>query len=542
MRLTRLKIHHAGGTGGLLDGLDAWLGRPAETNEFLTPLCLIGPNGSGKSQFLQLLAEIFQVAWHAHRPEEEHKSSNSSAQFELEYSLPPERNAKPVEVRLSRREKGKSIGPITLEVRTADGWTEIPPSSEEFGRHLPSLVIGYTSGDNETLSLPFLVSRSGYASAVATAALKPTDRKKPDAPPRDNRMLLIDYGTNLEVLFANLILSNKAARRAILEDAKLADIASCRCIIRLAHSAVPKAPATARERKGRGGRKGIQLTAELETILDRLKCSATCWHEDPKTETYTFDYFVDDATREAFAHFFDHALDLYRSLHKFALLNDLAIPRAARRRMDKAVLERRFASRLPEPQQEDLVFGFEEVRFHSTAKLNNADAVDYVSLSDGEHQQAMILGLFSMITQHNALFILDEPESHFNPQWRIEFAKRLLDLPVKRGEQEVLLTSHAPFVPADLPREQVLIFLREDDKVTVNNPEMETFGANFDRIIEHCFGVRPPISQLARDEINALRKSNDIAELEEAMPRLGSSVEKSFVADRLRQLKLKQEQ
>lgn len=201
--------------------------------------------------------------------------------------------------------------------------------------------------------------------------------------------------------------------------------------------------------------------------------------------------------------------------------------------------DRRFASRLPEPQQEETVFGFEEVRFHPTGADVHQEPVDYVALSDGEHQQALILGIFAMIAEHNALFILDEPESHFNPQWRVQFVKRLLDLPGVRGDQEVLLTSHAPFVPADISREQVLIFSRGESSIEVSQPEIETFGANFDRILEHCFEVRPPISQMARDEIKELLESDDIEALTAGMDRLGASVEKSFLADRLRQLKLK---
>ncbi|MBZ9816520.1 restriction system-associated AAA family ATPase [Mesorhizobium sp. CA7] len=527
MRLTRVKVIRSGTSGGLLDGLDVRIARPTNANEHLEPLCLLGPNGSGKSQFLQLLAEIFQAAWHAHSPGEERSSANEEAEFELEYTVKPLVSAQPVNVRLSRRSKGRRIGPIILETEAADGWKTIAPSKLAFARHLPSLIIGYTSGDNETLSLPFLFSRSNYASAVAEAARYDTPS------PSDNRMLLIDYGTNLEVLFANLVLNSAKARQGILDHARLSDIASCRCVVRLAHPAAPKAPTRISQRTGR---KGIQLTDELESILDRLKRSATCWNEDAKTETYTFDFFVNDATRDAFGHFFDTALDLYRALHKFALLNDLAIPRVARQRMEKAVKERRFAARLPEPQQEDLVFGFEEVRFHTKTKARES-VVDYASLSDGEHQQASVLGLFSMIRNHNALFVLDEPESHFNPEWRIKFAKRLLDLPGARGEQEVLLTSHAPFVPADLPREQILIFSRNGDKVTVSSPGIETYGANFDRILEFCFAIQPPIAQMARDEINELLKSNDIEELERALPRLGASVEKSFVADHLRQLR-----
>jgi restriction system-associated AAA family ATPase len=535
MRLQRLQVTRASTCGGLLDGADIWLGRAETktTNEPLEPLCLLGPNGSGKSQFLQLIAEIFQAAWHAHAPDEERDSANSDALFELEYLIKPSKGDAYALVKLSRALKGKSVGPIELHMQKGSDWVAIVPGTPEFGRHLPSLIIGYTSGDNETMSLPFMVSRAGYANSVATAALAKSASTKP---PPDNRALLIDYGTNLEVLFANMTMADPEVRKDILQHARLEDLASCRCIIRLAHSAAPKAPASA---KKSNGRKGIQLTDELEAILRKLKRSATCWNLDEKTETYTFDYFVDGETRKALSHFFANSLDLYRSLHKFALLNDLVIPKAARERMRKAVRERKFATRLPEPQQEDMVFAFEEVRFLPSSDKADRTPVDYVALSDGEHQQSLILGLFSMITDQNALFLLDEPESHFNPQWRVQFVKRLLNLHVERGEQDVLLTSHAPFVPADISREQVLIFKRQGDTIEVSNPEIETFGANFDRILEHCFEIRPPLSQMAQDKIAELMNSEDIAFLTKAMDELGSSVEKSFVADRLRQLKAK---
>ncbi|UYW29034.1 restriction system-associated AAA family ATPase [Methylorubrum extorquens] len=536
MRLRRLQVTRSSTCGGLLDGADIWLGR-AETeasSEPLEPLCLLGPNGSGKSQFLQLVAEIFQAAWHVHAPDEERDSANTDAIFELDYLIKPDQGDAYVLAKLSRTDKGKSAGPIELHVQKGEEWLKVEAKRPEFRRYLPSLIVGYTSGDNETMSLPFMVSRAGYARSVATAALAIPPILRP---PPDNRALLIDYGTNLEVMFANLTMAAPEIRTEILRHARLKDIASCRCIIRLAHSAAPKAPASI---KKTGGRKGIQLTDELEVILKKLQKSATCWHIDDKREIYTFDYFIDDATRQSLKHYFGNALELYRALHKFSLLNDLVIPKPARERMRKAVRERRFATRLPEPQQEDMVFAFEEVRFHPCSQSVDQAPVDYVALSDGEHQQSLILGLFSMISSHNALFLLDEPESHFNPQWRVQFVKRLLSLSVERGEQEVLLTSHAPFVPADISKEQVLIFKRHGLTIDVGNPKIETFGTNFDRILENCFETRPPLSQLARDEIESLLDSRDIEKLEAALPQLGASVEKSFVADHLRQLKKRQ--
>jgi len=190
---------------------------------------------------------------------------------------------------------------------------------------------------------------------------------------------------------------------------------------------------------------------------------------------------------------------------------------------------------LPEPQQEDMVFGFEEVRFWPEG--DQREALDYVALSDGEHQQALVLGAYAMVRDANAVFLLDEPESHFNPQWRVEFVQRLMELTGSRGNQEVLLTTHAPFVPSDMPRQQVMIFSRDGERIKVVEPKIETFGASFDRILEMCFDIRPPHSQIAEEQIERLLKSNDLNEVERGFHELGPSTGKALVADHLRRLK-----
>jgi restriction system-associated AAA family ATPase len=536
MRLLGLTVTEAASCGGLLDGLEvdfqgtsADIGTAQTGNVGLAPHCLIGPNGSGKSQLLQLIAEIFQSAWNAHSVAEEREPSDRTSQFEIEYLIPHFEEGDKKHIRLLRAKKGSKILPIEMLVKSGEDWTPVARSDPDFGRCLPSLIVGYTSGDNETLSLPFFVSRRGYSTDVREAAL-------PDGPlssVADNRLLLIDYSTHLEVLVANLLLGEPNVRRAILEHANLDRLASFRCIVQLAH--------LQRLRSGgrkNPGRKGVQLTEELEGYIAALKAAATCWSYDPKLEIYVFDVLVTAQTEKVFRTHFDSAIALYRAFHKLGLLNDLAIPRDSRNRLKKEIDTRRFASRLPEPQDEEKIFRFEQVRFFRDQEGDISKSLDYVSLSDGEHQQAQVLGVFAMITQENALFILDEPESHFNPQWRVKFVKRLLELPVsERGSQEVLLTSHAPFVPSDLHRAQVHVFSKNSSgKISVERPAIETYGAAFDRILDHCFDVKPPISQMARDEIRRLLESGTAEELREAIQNLGSSFEKAFLSDRLRQL------
>jgi len=540
MKLLRVHIISAKTCGGLLDDLNVGLRSSLSDNLSFEPLCLIGPNGAGKSQFLQMVAEIFQSIFHLCLGEEERIEGNPDLQFEIEYLIHldhPEDDQLPVRIRISRIATARKRPTLVIQVRDEYDWIDCDLHDPETHKLLPQKIVGYTSGDNETLSLPFLVSRSGYATEVRERAFNLATRNQ-SIP--DTRLMLIDYGTHLEVLVANLLLGDPAQWDALLQKAKLQDLHSFRCIIQLAHSAAPKVSTS---RGTRNTRKGIQLTQELETYLDRLKRCATSYSYDDKTETYTLDYWVNEQTKAAFRSFWSSTLDLYSAFHKLAMLNDLVLPKKTRDRFRRDTRTRRFASRLPEPQDEDKVFRFERVSFKSRT---SSDVVDYVSLSDGEHQLGQLLGTFCMLSSPNVLFLLDEPESHFNPQWRVEFISRILDLPTKDGDrrkasraarQDCLLTTHAPFIPSDMHRDKVFIFSKnKEGKIQIKNPDVETFGSTFDTIIEECFKVRPPISQRSRDKIEELMKSDDSEEIRSGIRDLGNSVEKAFLADHLRQV------
>lgn len=543
MKLIHVNIISADTCGGLLDGFDLWFRNTYDDDHIFKPFCLIGPNGAGKSQFIQIIAEIFQSVFHAVIPNEERIEGNPNLQFEIEYLIHPNDTSSQCHIRISRRPDGRKKPQILIEKKVNGTWIICPLLDLETQKLLPNKIVGYTSGGNETLSLPFLLSRSGYAYEVSTSALAESETKKVS----DTRLMLIDYGTHLEILVSNLLLGQSELVEALLQEAQLNNLHSFRCIIQLAHSAAPKKPG---HKKSNTDRKGIQLTEELETYIDNLKRCSTCYKYDDKTETYIFDFFVDEQTNNAFGYFWKNSLDLYSAFHKLSMLNDLAIPKKTRERFSKEIKSRRFASRLPEPQDEDKVFRFERVNFIAE---RDAGIVDYVSLSDGEHQITQLLGTFSMVSFSNVLFLFDEPESHFNPQWRVKFISKLINLPTPNGNrqgddiptrQECLFTTHAPFVPSDMPKDFVLIFSKnhEEGKIEVRRPGIETFGTTFDAILQECFDVTPPISEIPRQNIQQLMNSNNIDEIKAGIEKLGHSVEKMFLLDRLRQLIQNKEQ
>lgn len=528
MKLLSLKIDRADACGGLLDGLFIPFRKVYPDTGIFDPLCLVGPNGTGKSQILQVIAEIFQSVFKTFLLEEEHGTPNEELLFEIEYLINSNVDSDTaIPVRISRRREGRRKPGITVEAYLQDDWKVIEDTNL-IAALLPSKVIGYTSGNNETLSLPFFSSRAGYAAQVRVNA---RDQKKRTERIKDPRLLLIDYGTNLEVLVANLLLNPEKVKDKLLKTPNLRSLRSFRCIVQLNHRAAPKG--------------GVDLTQELEDYITSLKRCATCYSHNEDTRSYIFDFLVDRSTNDAFKNYWkDGALELYSCFHKLAMLNDLVISKTARDKFDTGVKNRRFASRLPEPIDEQKVFRFEKVEFVSD---KSGKPVDYVSLSDGEHQLAQVLGMACMVSFPNVLFLLDEPESHFNPRWRVEFIKMLRELPTSGGvrseqslvaQQECLITTHSPFVLSDMDSKNVLIFDKPKNSLTVKvrPPRIQTYGCTFDAILDECFGISPPISDLPRDEIKALIKKGSINEIRDAMKRLGDSVEKLFLADHVREL------
>src|SRR3954452_25450118 len=231
MKLLRVHVIKAETCGGLLDGLDVRLHDVAISPTF-SPLCFIGPNGAGKSQFLQVLAEMFQSAFHACVPAEERVEANVRLEFEHEYLINRGGEGQFTHVLVARCAEKRRRPSLTVSTLQEGEWVRCDLADPSTAELLPAKVIGYTSGDNETLSLPFLVSRSGYAEEVGTRALSDAARHKPIP---DTRLMLIDYETHLEVLVANLLLGHIREREALLEGARLSDIDSFRCIIQLAH-------------------------------------------------------------------------------------------------------------------------------------------------------------------------------------------------------------------------------------------------------------------------------------------------------------------
>lgn len=208
MRIRRIKltdIEHR----PLLQGLELEFADHADT-EGIVPQCFIGTNGSGKSQLLETFAEIFQYLDRRYRTDNRPKGTVTSLLgFEIEYAIRQDNEW--VEIQIQQKKGGKL--PIIRTLDEYGDWEDIDQSIIE--SLLPQKVIGYTSGDNETLSIPFADYYDEYATYTADRAHKAEFRDYPDYEPR---FYLMDYSTNIGVVVSNLLLNQSDRLKEILGD------------------------------------------------------------------------------------------------------------------------------------------------------------------------------------------------------------------------------------------------------------------------------------------------------------------------------------
>lgn len=507
MKIHRLKINQIDHRP-LLNGIELFF-YPSTS---VQPNCFIGINGSGKSQVLETLAEIFYYLDKLYgNPENKTIVSNAPLLFELDYSVTIRKKEYLIEVKQSIP---KSRAP---EILITQNGKDVDWHIDSMHTYLPKKIIAYTSGANETLSFPFMDYYDEYAEYTAKRAFG-IERGKDYEP----RFYIMDYTTNIGVVISNLVYSSSSKLKAILVTNNLKALRNFQIVIQTKQSAAPS--------------NGIVLTKELNEWISNLKSVATCFDYSAKDNKYTMDFYNNFATREALKFYFKKPIEFYTALYKIELLNNLIIENNYLKEIKRKRRNRKSLIRNPVVPDKDKVLHYSEIKLrHSSGEL-----INYLSLSDGEHQFMNVFGTILMSDFENALFLLDEPETHFNPMWRREFIKLLGEI-VKGRNQEFFLTSHSPFIVADCKREKVFIFKKEKtNQLKVDQPSNETYGSNFDYILKMAFEMDNTMSEKSFEELLKLQKSTSIKNIEAKIGEFGDSAEKFYVLRRLAELKSKE--
>jgi len=513
------------------------------------PFCFIGINGSGKSNVLEALASIFyhlelcvakfkpDILTNYFREEVSNpdayklvyligEKDNSDLKFssfkkitiEKEVGLAPKMYFQKMHPLFVFREEKKEV---SLKPKKTSSYTDAAPGKA----YLPDVIVGYSSGENEILSLPFIKNRLIHFDEYKEAVHKRYLYSEPE-----NSLVYIDTDMSQAVLLSILLFESEETLSPITSELKIEGLRSFRINLNLHSFELKLIGSESNELEIRK----VPILSQLQGKIDKLKSCATTWYED-KSKIW-LDFFVNDSTKKVFCENFNSSFELFRFFQILYELNARVI--------DEKTKESVYQSKgyhtdrkLPTAKPEENVFFFLDYLIQKKVGLENKPIELLLrNISDGEHQFLHTMGICLMLKDRRTLLLLDEPETHFNPKWRAEFIKILNDS-IKAGGtnnflKDVLLTSHSPFIISDCMPDNVLFFTRNDKKLLevkrASELGLKTYGSSVDYILKNFFET-DLISSKSLGDLKDIIDHGTIDDLRKAVDSFGESSQKQFL-------------
>lgn len=147
--------------------------------------------------------------------------------------------------------------------------------------------------------------------------------------------------------------------------------------------------------------------------------------------------------------------------------------------------------------------------------------ISFSDLSDGERQLLMVLGLIRVSRGKEALFLLDEPDTHLNPSWQLtylELIKEWTEIATDDNADkcQIIMTTHNPLTIAALEAKEVRVMSTDDTgKVSVAPPRIDPKGLGFAGVLTDIFGLSSSLDKPTQEKID---RRNELAREEELTP------------------------
>lgn len=148
-----------------------------------------------------------------------------------------------------------------------------------------------------------------------------------------------------------------------------------------------------------------------------------------------------------------------------------------------------------------------DLKIQVRVKATNTEqvAITFHELSEGEQQLLMVLGLMRFTKSHQSLVLLDEPDTHLNPHWSVDYLKLLTRVMSENSNEseeqqtsQILMSTHDPLVIASLFKEQIHLLKRDwqTGACTWEQPTVNPRGLGFTGILtSEMFGMRSDLDE-----------------------------------------------
>jgi restriction endonuclease S subunit/predicted ATPase len=457
---------------------------------------VLGWNGTGKSNLFEALVIIFRDL---HRWSEKNQWTQKPMNgYRLRYAI----DGEIIEVSWQPREMKRP----KLKMGTPQEDKAEPDSLENITRdklRLPRFIFGYYSGPTNRLAEHFLPMKQEHYDRLLKATSD--DPSTLNNLLEQRRFFCAENHHAKYVLLAFCHKEDEDIRRFLEERLRIVGFESALFIIRKPRWA----------KKGQTAEDFWGATGIMCRVMERLRRFAIAPMVIEQTVPEGF-----RSSREDHYYFF---LPDLQSLHAFAAEYQDA---------------RTFFLALESTDFSELIY---DVKIQVRVKATNTEqvAITFHELSEGEQQLLMVLGLMRFTKSNQSLVLLDEPDTHLNPHWSVDYLKLLARVMSEdSGESEeqqtsqILMSTHDPLVIASLFKEQIHL-LKRDWQTGVckwDQPTIDPRGLGFTGILtSEMFGMRSDLDEETLADLDTKVRlvaqegsltSEEVRELEEINKRL----------------------
>lgn len=432
---------------------------------------VIGENGSGKSNLIEAIVEVFRAF-------DLGIKKIGSFRFEVEYQI------RDFTVKLLNTGFPDGTLSSTIDAtRSSDGGVQ---SRKE--NYLPDLVFGYYSGSGRRLERLFDSHQSSYYNSIS--------REQPRIEyqiARDRRRLF--YCRPAQGAMA--LLSYLAKPRG---DDEVQELLTEKLGITGFHSALAhlKEPSWFSGSKVAAVRETGKLWGAHGPAGDCARALRDAAFHPLELEGSVVDDYRRKASKEA---------QLACFLRNKAALKKFAANYKTDQEMFAAL------------EAADISDLFREMIVWVTRTNDGSGDISFSDLSDGERQLLMVLGLIRVSRGKEALFLLDEPDTHLNPAWQLtylELIREWTEVAADENKCQIIMTTHNPLTIAALTKSEVRVMQTQTDgQIKVSEPYADPRGMGFTSTLTEIFGLPTtldPKTQEQIDERNRLARMEKLTE------------------------------
>lgn len=453
------------------------------------PICLVGVNGSGKSNVLEALGEIFSYIDQTFlKFVNKHSDSPLVNSFELEYLLPLT-----WDMEFITADSEITFDTEFVHIKIVKPKDYLPsfywmyngeerPIATGMNSILPKRIIGYSSGQNELLSIPFNRIKFRYYNTLIQ------EQKMPYRETFEySRLRYVDYEENANILLANYLMAKNDEVDVLKEHLDIENVVGFELIIN-----------SNKKEKGR-----LKVEQDIDKLITFFVSKADVSYE-LKPGIFKCEFSVNQVLKEEFQNNFLDAVGLYTLFKRLAYLNLNSVSKAKIDNLLDANGEVYDNYRIADFSSEKKLFQISEIYI----KKNELEyPVSYRKLSDGEHQFINVIGTLLMMKEETGLFLFDEPETHFNPRWKYEYTE-IFKKVTNSHKSQILMTTHDPVLVSGLSKDNVIIFNRPSEHIErTYKPDKDLKGMGVDAILtSEIFGLNSTLDSGTLNEMVERRK------------------------------------